>query len=64
MSFKDLNQSEHKIVIDNEDDSFSLFIKLLLKSGLLIADKDYQQVKVKRVQPMVALGSKIKKISI
>lgn len=33
--FKNLDQNIPKIVIDNEDDSYNTFVKLLMKSGLL-----------------------------
>lgn len=34
-TFKQLNYQDPKIVIDNEDNSYNIFIKLLMKSQLL-----------------------------
>jgi hypothetical protein len=34
-TFRKLDQNIPKIVIDNEDDSFTTFIRLFMKSGLI-----------------------------
>ena len=59
--FKQLDQNTPKIIIDNEDDMYNTFVRLLLKSGLLQEGKDIQQLRCKKACAKVTLGNRIKK---
>lgn len=61
-SFKRLDQNTHKVIIDNEDDSFNTFLKLLMKSGLLEHGKNVNQLRCKKAPPKVSFGNRFKKI--
>lgn len=61
-NFKRLDQNVPKIIIDNEDDSYNTFIKLLMKSGLIEEGKNLHQLRCKKAPPKVTFGNRFKKI--
>lgn len=61
-SFKQLDQAIPKIVIDNEEDSFNIFLKLLMKSGLLEEGRNVHQLRCKKAPPKATIGNRFKKI--
>ena len=61
-TFKSLDQNSPKVIIDNEDDSFNTFTKLLMKSGLLEEGKNIHQLRCKKGPPKIAIGNRFKKV--
>lgn len=61
-TFKSLDQNSPKVIIDNEDDSFNTFIKLLMKSGLLQEGKNIHQLRCKKAPPKITIGNRFKKV--
>lgn len=60
-TFKQLNYQDPKIVIDNEDNSYNIFIKLLMKSQLLSQGINFHQLKCSMAPPKVTIGNRIKR---
>ncbi len=54
-TFKSLDQNSPKVIIDNEDDSFNTFIKLLMKSGLLEEGTKIHQLRCKKAPPKITI---------
>jgi pentatricopeptide repeat protein len=61
-NFRQLDQSIPKVIIDNEDDSFNTFIRLLVKSGLFEEGKNIHQLRCKKAPPKPTIGNRLKKI--
>lgn len=61
-TFKSLDQNSPKVIIDNEDDSFNTFIKLLMKSRLLEEGKNINQLRCKKAPPKVTFGNRFRKV--
>lgn len=60
-TFKSLDQNSPKVIIDDGDDIFYKFIKLLMKSGLLEEGKNIHQLRLRQAPPRVAFGNRFKK---
>jgi len=54
-------QQQPFITIDNEDDSYDVFVKLLMADGLL---PQINSVRCHRVVPAVTLGNRLKRIEV
>lgn len=61
-TFKALDQNLPKVIINNEGDSFYIFTRLLMKSGLLEEGKNIHQLRCKKVPPKFISGNRFKKI--
>ena len=61
-TFRQLDKNIPKVVIDNEDDSFSTFIRLLMKSGLIEEGRNVHQLRCKKALPKPTIGNRFKKI--
>jgi hypothetical protein len=61
-TFKSLDQNTPKVIIENEDNSFSIFMKLLMKSELLKEGRNVNQLRCSQVPPKVTFGNKFKKV--
>ncbi len=60
-TFKSLDQNTPKVVIDNEDDSYNTFVKLLMKSELLKEGRNINQLRCKKAPPKVSIGNRFNK---
>lgn len=49
------------IIIDNEDDSYDVFVKNLIKSGLI---SEFKALKCTRIVPLTSDGTRIKNFEI
>ena len=60
-NFRQLDQNVPKIIIDNEDEYYNIFLRFLIKSGLLEEGKNIQQLKCKKAPPKPTIGNRLKK---
>ncbi len=63
-NFRQLDQNIPKVIIDNEDDSFNTFIRLLIKSGLLEEGRNVHQLRCKKAPPKLTIGNRLKKVEV
>ncbi len=63
-NFRQLDQNIPKVIIDNEDDSFNTFIRLLIKSNLLEEGRNVHQLRCKKALPKLTIGNRLKKVEV